>query len=333
MCYRIGRGIAVRAVLPLLVAVLAAGCSVGMASRQLPGGLSLEMAGSRRADGTPIALVPVQVPDAYRKNVPRGVHIFSLTYWSRGLRCQALLDVPGGDRAYPLLVELHGGDIWASHSHYSGFPVNTPAYAAVASQPDAIVFLPNYGGYGPSQGDVGDGHDDFVDVMQGLAALRHVSGLRIKRDATYLSGASLGGIVALLVATRDPQVRAIGLLSPWPGAAVAMAWLEAQPTDLLTSNDLLTDIYLAQSCGPKLASTWCRENSVPYRDIRVPVLLVGGTRDPIIAPGMLRAMAQHLRRYDPQVALTFVPGGHAPETPRSWAVEQSWFKARGLDLE
>ncbi len=321
------RWLALLGLLPLL-----AGCSTGHGS-STPGGLSLQATRDNRANGAPIALVPVNVPKAYQRNVPKGMHIFSLTYWSRGRRCQAYLDVPSGRGSRPLWVLLHGGDVWGMPSHYSGFPVNTPSFAAVASEPDAISFMPNYGGYGPSQGNVGDSHDDYIDVMNGLTALGHIAGLHVKRDATYLSGASLGGIIALMTAAHDPEVRAVLLISPWPGAEEAMSWLQAQPTNRLTSGDLLDDIYLAQSCGANMQSVWCRQNSVPYQDVKVPVLIVGGTHDPLIVPAMLRAMYAHLRRYNAHVQLHFVPGGHAPETKASFAIEQAFYAAHGLRVE
>ena len=124
------RWLALLGLLPLL-----AGCSTGHDS-STPGGLSIQAARDSRANGAPIALVPVNVPKAYRRDVPKGLHVFSLTYWSRGLRCQAYLDVPSGRGSRPLWVLLHGGYVWGMPSHYSGFPLDTPSFAAVASEPD-----------------------------------------------------------------------------------------------------------------------------------------------------------------------------------------------------
>ncbi len=321
------RWLALLALLPLV-----AGCSAGPSS-SLSGGLSIQASKDSRASGTPIALVPVHLSKSDQAHVPKDLQIYSLTYWSRGLRCQAYLDVPGGPGSHPLWVLLHGAWVWSQPNHYSGFPVNTTSYAAMTSEPDAITFLPNYGGYGPSQGDVGDSHDDYVDVMNGLKALGHITGLHVKRDATYLSGASLGGIVALMTAVNDSAVRAVTLLSPWPGASEALSWLQAQPTNTLTGDDLSDDLYLVPTCGPNLQSLWCKENSVPYQELKVPILIVGGTHDTNIVPGMLQAMSTQLRRYNAQVELRMVPGGHAPETTASWAIEQAWLAAHGLRLQ
>ena len=66
-----------------------------------------------RRNGAPISLTPARLQPSLARLVPRGVAIYSLFYWSRGLRCQAYLDVPAGRGPHPLLVELHGGYIFA----------------------------------------------------------------------------------------------------------------------------------------------------------------------------------------------------------------------------
>ncbi len=57
--------------------LLTVGCSLGP-SRTLPGGLAIARAPAGRADGTPVSLSLVPVPKAYRRNVPGGVHLYSL---------------------------------------------------------------------------------------------------------------------------------------------------------------------------------------------------------------------------------------------------------------
>ena len=312
--------------LPLL-----AGCSIGQGP-PASSALSIQTAKHRRANGTPIALEPVRLSKSALVHVPTGVRIYSLTYWSRGLRCQAYLDVPSGGRAYPLWVLLHGGDIWGEPGHYNGFPVMSPSFAAGTAEPDAITFLPNYGGYGPSQGDVGDGYNDYVDVMNGFRALKEITGLHVRRKDTILSGASLGGIVALLTAAHDPEVRGVVLISPWPGAEEMASWLESHPTAKLTTDDQLYAISLSETCSTGLQSGWCRQNSVPYQDIKVPVLIVGGAQDPKNPPGMLQAMAKDLRRFNKHVELRIVPGGHAPMTAAAGAIEHAWYLAHGWNM-
>ncbi len=294
--------------------------------------LSLQPAGApdSKANGTPISLVPVKVPASAEKYLPLGERIFSLTYWSRGLRCQGYLDVPAGQTALPLLVELHGGGVWANPGHYYGFPVITPSVAAEFAQPSLIVFSPNYGGYGPSQGTIGDSHADFIDTMNGLTALTHISGLRIRQHDTFLAGASLGGMVALLMADQDKEVRGLELISPWPGAKQAMAWLGTQSSASLSYTDLYSLANVGRLCGPSLSSAWCAANSVPYSQVKVPVLLLGGTHDTTIPPDMLKAMYAALKQFDPRVQLNFVSGGHVPETKAAWDIEREWFKTHGL---
>ncbi len=302
----------------------------------LPGGqhlapptvLALTGQGGPATNGKPIALSPVALPAPPGLEIPQGTGIWSLIYWSRGLRCQAYLAVPPGHGPFPLLLDLHGG-----------FPLGLPYHdaqvfsSAVEAASDlslgGVAFLPNYAGYGPSQGPVGDTKDDVVDTLNGLRALRHIRGLPLRADATYLLGSSLGGGIALMVAERDQAARAAVLISSWPGAIVAWDWLSAAFPHL-SQDDLTEYAALVGAHGDDVDSAWYRANSPNFTRIEIPILLIGGTSDPIVAPGMLRTLYGALKRQDHAVSLRFFPGGHGPRSSKVTMSVLDFFAAHGL---
>jgi len=132
------------------------------------------IAKSSRRDGTVISLNAVRLPASLKERLPRGIKVFSLTYWSRGQRCQAYLDVPMSKRKHALYIQLHGGDIFGQASHWrgsSGDDLNTAVGYALSG---VVSFFPNYLGYGPSVGVPGDPAQDFRDVRLGHCRTSHI---------------------------------------------------------------------------------------------------------------------------------------------------------------
>ncbi len=295
-----------------------------------PSALSLVGAGVLPVAGTPISLTPAIVSSSPESEIPAGTGIWSLTYWSRGLRCQGYLVVPSGQKTLPLLIVLHGGFPLGLPNHDSEVS-SSAAEAAGTAHADGVVFLPNYAGYGPSQGQVGDTRDDLIDTLNGLKALRDIRGLRLAPDFTYLVGSSLGGAIALMLAERDRAVRAAVLVSPFPGAILAMRWM-ARSFPNMTEDDLAQYGQFNVSHGDSLDTAWYRLNSPDFARIHIPVLLIGGTHDPIVAPGMLRSLYAALRRHDRTVALRFFPGGHGPQSPGVDLAEVDFLARHGLYL-
>ncbi len=292
--------------------------------------LSLVGSATMPKAGLPISLTPVAVSPPPGFEIPAGTGIWSFLYWSRGLRCQAYLVVPSSRTPQPLLIVLHGG--FPLGLPYHDAQVYESAFAAAGNaQVDGIVFAPNYGGYGPSHGTVGDTRDDVIDTVNGLKALRDVRGLRLAPDSTYLAGSSLGGAIALMLAQRDPAVRAGVLISPWPGAVLALRWFAAAFPHL-TQDDLAGYSNLVGLQGINADTTWYRTNSPDLARIHIPLLLIGGTHDPIVAPGMLRSLFAALRRHDRTVTLRFFPGGHGPQSPGVGIAEVDFFARHGLHL-
>lgn len=259
------------------------------------------------ANGHILRMVAVKDP-IFPPSVPQGYTLYSLTYESEGKPVQGYLGVPPGKGPFQLVVFLHGG---------SPIKVSSPAKtgglsASVAADeilPAPLMFFPNYRGYRPSPGDVQDGYHDYLDTVNGLTALRHISGLRVAPHDIFLAGTSLGGFVALRLVAEDPDVRAVLLTSPWPGMDTVLAWLKTQFSQSPQARSAYNQL---RSYGGPKPGAWLRRNSITLARIHVPILIIGGTEDQIIPPSLLRYLDRQLSAGDPHVTLTFLPGGHAP---------------------
>ncbi len=249
---------------------------------------------SAHQDGALASMSTVDVP---RYGIP-GVSVYSIKYWSKGILVQGYIDVPSGKGPFPLLVFLHGGWLYPMpyrHDDYAGplWVADSPVSASQWAPYNAIVFLPNYAGYGPSDGTVNTLGPNASDVLNGIAALRQICGLRIKPDATYLLGESMGGGVAVYVAERDKQIRGAVLFSP----------------AIFNSPTWATQTY----------------------DVQLPVLIIAGTQDTTVLPEIARWTAQVLSVHDKHVRLVFVGGGHVP-LAAGWGTMLAWYARHGLTL-
>jgi len=309
------------------VAVLAccAGCSAGPFAAP-----SVEIASSSRvgSDGYPTALREYPATK-YVSLLLEGQRLYSLRYWSRGIKVQGYLDVPAGPGPFPVLVDLHGGFPIPVPPQRNASGAYTPELAAESANSGTIVFIPSYAGYEPSSGFVCSPYDCAVDALNGLHALAHLTGLRIKPHSTYAVGFSLGGFVALDLAELDPQVRAVVADSPWPGAQAFTAWTKEVGVAHLDPVDLSFAIGVDTAFGerPTLLE---RHNSLQASSIHVPVLIVGGTRDRRNPPSLIRFLAAELRAGRVPVTLHMLDAGHAPVTAQFFRIVRAWLAPRGL---
>lgn len=221
-----------------------------------------------------------------------GVSIYSLKYWSRGILVQGYLDVPAGKGPFPLLVFLHGGYLVPSQLRHVYLVDSLQLIDPMQwASYRMIAFLPSYAGYGSSGGNVGSLASNATDTLNGIIALRQVCGLHIRPQATYLLGGSMGGGVAVYVAERDRGIRAAVLISP----------------------GLFNSPY------------WEQE----YYNLKLPVLILAGTQDPIVTPALAVATYDALSAHDKKVRLMWEPGGHYP-LAASWHDLTDWFASYGL---
>ncbi len=318
--------------LPAATALVLTACSGSVTSSTFRPGPRIASVTHSRADGTPISLRRI-VKSETTRHLPPGQRLYTLRYWSRGVDVQGYLDVPSGHGPFPLVLYLHGGLPTPEPSHWSAGDLTYNALAAAeAASPGTIVFMPNYGGYGPSRGTICSPYDCSLDAANGLKALRRVEGLHVKSGATYLIGFSLGGYVAMQLAEGDSAVRAAVLDSPWLGAQTYEAWAQRVQVANLGAYDLSIWTMVVSAFGQDPKSNLMRENSIQFGRLHVPVLLIGGTRDPAVPPSQVRFLYSQMRLGGVHVTMRFFSAGHAPITPQVHTLVRTWLLAQHLRL-
>ncbi len=218
-----------------------------------------------------------------------------------GATLHGLLFRPVGVVAPPMVVDVHGGPTgqatvqWKPlHQHLVG-----AGYAVLAPNPRGST------GYGRAyaQALAGEwGVLDVADCAAGLQAAVRAGWCDPARIA--VSGASSGGLVALLLAQRHPElVRAVVASYPVTDLlhlAAATHRFEAHSTDRLVG------------VLPQDADRFRERSPVAHAaELRVPVLLLQGLDDRVVPPEQARAFAAAMRAAGGHVEHHEYPGeGH-----------------------
>ncbi|MES3630946.1 MAG: S9 family peptidase [Longimonas sp.] len=165
------------------------------------------------------------------------------------------------DRAYPLLVEIHGGPI----SHYGPhFAAELQLYAAAGY----VVFYPNARGstsYGEEFGnllknDFSGG--EYQDIIDGVDVL--VENGTVSEDSLYVTGGSAGGTSTAWIVGQTDRFQAAAVQKP------VINWI---------SKTLAADNYYAYADYRYPGQPW--ENPMAYWEVS-PISLVGNVETPTL---------------------------------------------------
>jgi len=143
-----------------------------------------------------------------------------LVRWpSDGLTQYGFMNVPSGKGPFPVVLVLHG---YVNPATYRILAYTT-RYADAIARMGYVVIHPNYRGYPPSQGSP-EGLFRIpyaIDVLNLAAIVRKQSrqGVLQKADGSRIGlwGHSMGGGIALRVATVDPKIKAVVLYGSMSG--------------------------------------------------------------------------------------------------------------------
>lgn len=207
------------------------------------------------------------------------IDIYKVFYKSDDIKVLAYLTVPKAPGKYPLVVKLHGGRAFEDKNlthHNSGL---TYEYMDMSDQ---VVYLyPAYRGYLESEGHVQGIAENTRDTDNGIKLAMSTG--RVKEDSVYLIGVSMGGAVALRLASERQDVQAVVGISPFTGWDVIIRWLDEHPG--ITKPKVVDDVrkyafyvrnYLIKG-HPESAGDYSILDKIP--NINAPVLLLQGTDD------------------------------------------------------
>lgn len=234
-----------------------------------------------------------------------------------------------------MVLNLHGGyagprpDIAHSTSMYDASSLtNAPA--------TQIIVEPEYQGYADSGGHVEDLRSNTTDAENAVAT---VEGLGRMSSNLYVIGYSLGGGIALKVASQRSDVKAVVAVSPFMGNDEVIKWLDAHPK---------LNTPLAQqerTVIPYWESIWgnYKTNPAGYEGVSIidhistihaPVLLLQGTGDQNVIWQLTQDVANQMKQQQKKVKLVLYPGGqhglHGQYAQQSTQEIISWFRKYGL---
>ncbi|NUU61103.1 alpha/beta hydrolase family protein [Paenibacillus agri] len=237
------------------------------------------------------------------------IDIYKVFYKSDNIKVLAYLTVPKAAGKYPLVVHLHGGYALERKelSHYDfGF---TFGFSYMS---DEVVYLyPIYRGYLESDGHVQGIAENTRDAENGIKVAMSTGS--VKSDSVYLLGASMGGGVALRLASERQDVKAVVGVSPFVGWDVNLRWLYEHPdanSPEIVEENRKTGEYVRFgliNANPESKGDYSILDRIP--DIKAPVLLLQGTADESLIWQTVQDFAGDLEKAGKTVKLVLYPDG------------------------
>lgn len=281
---------------------------VSIPNNVLDGGkISLGTSGatSKHPDRQIISLTPLNalsIPDFYTS-----LNAYKMTYWSQNIPVVAYVSVPQQSGSYPLYVQCHGG--WVTPvpiTHVNTFGVG-PAALGFARK-NAITVVPMYRGYGDSDGPVSGIAENATDTINAIKAIQ--SRYKVIKGHIYLDGTSMGGGVVLKVASEQSDIRSVIATSPYVGANVFTQWYLSNQQSAIPHTK---GIYIAitNDYGPfDPSQPIYQEESINYRNISAPTLLLQGTGDQTIQWQTVQALYHDMKADHKPVRFDLVKGAN-----------------------
>jgi len=140
-----------------------------------------------------------------------------ISFASDGLTVYGFMNTPKGPGPFPVVLVLHG---YVNPRTYRTPTTYTQRYADALAGAGFLVIHPDYRGHGRSQGEAEGGANLFrtgyaIDVLNLVAHVKRLPDA--SPEAIGLFGHSMGGGIALRVATVTPEVKAIVLYGSMSG--------------------------------------------------------------------------------------------------------------------
>lgn len=204
---------------------------------------------------------------------------------SDGYRITGLLSVPAdADAPVPLVVDLHGGPT-------GGATVRWDADVAAMTRSWAVLRPNPRGSTGSGRAflralDGGWGAADVDDVIAGIEAV--VSHPAIDASRVAITGGSAGGMLALLVALRRPDLV----------CACVVSYAVTDLRDLAAATHRFERHYTDRLVGPlpEFESVYVERSPITHAAaLRIPTLMLHGDADPVVPIAQMHAFAAAAR--------------------------------------
>lgn len=262
-----------------------------------------------KQDGQLISLTKIKAQQEY------DLQTYRMTYWSGGVNTVAYVAAPKVLGSYPLKVELHGGEtLPTNEKHITSITYEGETYPVASSteiensEPSVITLSPMYRGYEKSDGTVQGLNGDTIDTENAIKALTSYFNSNkklpnIEKGHTYLIGVSMGGGVALKVASERDDIVDVIAESPFVGWDIWGAWDK-------THNDSVFET-MTFNYGPYVPSSQkYKEESIDFKKITAPVLLVQGTSDQFTPWETVQTFYNDMKSVHKHVTFNLIKGGN-----------------------
>ncbi|MCI0181805.1 alpha/beta hydrolase family protein [Sulfoacidibacillus ferrooxidans] len=231
------------------------------------------------------------------------INVYKLFYWSDQQKVEAFLTEPKRKGHYPLLVFLHGGYVVADariqHAKYG-----QPAIGVYSSK--IITITPEYRGYMESGGSVAGMLGDTVDAQNAIRAVLSLG--EVKPDDIYLWGVSMGGGVALMLASTMSDIRAVVATSPFVGYDVTVSLAQQLHESRVYDISYIEDAYGPKGSEP--AKYLVRSPIDHISGIKAPVLLLQGEEDHHVMWQAVQLFYDKMRMQSKVVDIRLYATGH-----------------------
>ncbi len=265
---------------------------------------------ARLRDGRAETLIDLAPPGAARAVARAGSHETVAWYAADGTRIEGFLVLPEGEGPHPLVVEVHGGPVYAHRNTWMGGDSNAPLYA----QAGYAVFMPNIrGSIGRGARFVAEGVFDMCgdrdvdDLLSGIRELVQRGRADPRRIA--VTGLSYGGLLSAWLSTEGEVFAAAIPRSP------VTEWVSQHFASNLPGFD-----RLMLSGDPLDPGSQYRLRSPLYRADRVsmPVLNIAGSEDLATPPEQAVMFHRAAREHGAHSELVIYPEeGHGVQHPEA----------------
>ncbi|HEY3813593.1 MAG TPA: prolyl oligopeptidase family serine peptidase [Caulobacteraceae bacterium] len=220
-----------------------------------------------------------------------------------GLEIQGWLVRPAGDKPAPLVLDIHGGPVWASRNRWLA---RTRATPLLVRHGCAVLYPNPRGSSGRGQdfarlvkGDMGG-----ADTLDFIAAVDHLIAAGVADEARLAcTGSSYGGFMSSVLVTRDRRFAAAAPISP------VTDWFSQHRTSQIPYFD---ELFLDGSASDPNGLFFQRSPAMFADKVRTPTLILAGALDKNTPPGQAQEFFQSLLEHGVETALVMYPqDGHS----------------------
>jgi dienelactone hydrolase len=247
---------------------------------------------------------------------------YRVYYRSSGdIRVSGLVFEPAGGGPWPMIVALHPG--FGQAADFSDVAIDFRDHGYLA-------FCPDYRGSGKSEGKQELAKGEVDDTINGILYLKS-KGL-VDDSRIGLFGQSHGAAVAMIVAGRYPEVKAVVEAAGFTDLARAYDYHMNKLSDMKIKKLLMPYYSVIGGTPEEVPREYAVRSAVNYvNSIQAPMLIFHGMKDPIVPVSQAYEMYRAMRKAGKTVEMKIYPNeGHGVSDPKTllelWQSTFAWFK-------